>query len=62
MTKLNSIGIAKEPKNRFLNKDYCKQLLKKTNHTNVSVALEAIAKFLEFKPDNLEANHNTTTQ
>jgi len=48
--------IIKEPENRFLYKDYCKQLLKKTNRTNVSVALDSIEKFLEFKPDNLEAN------
>ena len=48
--------IAVEPKNIFLNKDYCRQLLKMTNHTNVSVALDSIEKFLEFKPNNLEAN------
>jgi tetratricopeptide (TPR) repeat protein len=48
--------IAEEPKNRFLYKDYCKQLLKKPSQTNVIVALESIEKFLEFKPDNLEAN------
>ena len=48
--------ILEEPENRFLNKDYCKQMLKKPSNTNVIVALESIEKFLEFKPDNLEAN------